>query len=92
MGSRDIGQKAQSSIETGRVSSGDLRYSKMIPINKWSVGLEFAKRCVCVCVCVCDACMCVQRPEVNVWSLPQKLSTLVFETRSLIEPEAHQFC
>lgn len=59
---------------------------------------------VCVCVlgaCLCAhrqvrgsarayVCVCMKRPDVNIKCLPQSLSILFFETRSLIKPGAHQ--
>lgn len=50
---------------------------------------------VCVCICVC-VLMCVQMQEgmltcINIMCLPQLLSTLIFETESLTEPEVVHF-
>lgn len=44
-----------------------------------------------MCVCV-RVCLCAYRPEMNTNHLPHSPSTLVFETNSLIEPRADQFC
>lgn len=40
----------------------------------------------CVCLCVCT-CMCVSKPEVDIVSLFQSFSSLVFETEFPMSPE-----